>query len=70
MRIRLRFAASIALRIACWNLLCLARPEADDAVLITNDDQGREGQVLSALDHFGNAVDRNHLILEIKSVSR
>ena len=44
-----------------------ATAEADDAVLIADDDQRRERQVLAALDHFGHAVDRNYLVFQIET---
>ena len=43
----------------------LAHAEAGMAALITDDDQCGETQILAALDHFGDPLDGNHLILQI-----
>ena len=51
------------------NFLGLAGAEADDLRAgIANDDQSRKAQVLAALDHFGDAIDRDHLLLEVQGV--
>ena len=48
------------------NFLRLARAVADDGRAgISHHHQGREGKVLAALDHFGHAVDRDHLVFQL-----
>jgi hypothetical protein len=44
----------------------LAAAEADVPRFVADDDERREAQILSALNHFGHAVDADHLIFEIK----
>ena len=48
------------------NFLRLARAIADDGRAgISHHHQGREGEVLAALDHFGHAVDGDHLVFQL-----
>src|SRR5207253_2628590 len=49
-----------------WNFFRFPRAIADHGRAgITDHDQSREGKVLATLHHFSDAVDRNHLILEL-----
>ncbi len=51
------------------NFLGLARAVADYAFArIANDDQRGKGHVLAALDDLGDAIDRDHLVLEVEPV--
>ena len=36
---------------------------------IADDDQSRKAQVLAALDDFGDAIDRDHLLLEVQGLA-
>ena len=47
------------------NFAGLAHAEAGMAALIADHDQRGEAEVLAALHDFGDAVDRNHLVLQI-----
>src|SRR5918912_17615 len=48
----------------------LARAEADVAGLVADDDERGKAQILSALDHFGDAVDGDDLILQVQPLRR
>ncbi len=40
---------------------------ADDAVLVTHDDEGREREAPAALDHLGDAVDLHDALLQVEA---
>ena len=46
----------------------LAHAETGVAALVTDDDQRREREILSAFHYFRDAVDRDHLILQVRRV--
>ena len=50
------------------NFASLAHAEAGMAALVTDDDQSREPEILSAFHHFRDAVDRDHLIFQVRRV--
>src|SRR5262245_2011530 len=50
------------------HFLRFAGAETDDAVLVPDDHQRGKREILTALDHFSDAVDRDHLIFQIKPV--
>ena len=51
------------------NFLGLARTVADHALAgIADDHQRGERHVLAALDHLGDAIDRDHLVLQVEPV--
>ena len=51
------------------HFLGFAGAEADDLrARIADHDQRRKAQVLAALDHFGDAVDRDHLLFQVQVV--
>src|SRR5215469_512625 len=51
------------------NLLGLTRPVAHDALgWVADDDQCRERHVLATLDDLGDAVDGDHLVLQVEPV--
>ena len=63
---RFFLADSIPLRMACGTSFALPGTVADDGRAgISYHHQGRERQVLAALDHFGHAVDRDHLVFQL-----
>src|SRR3546814_1096069 len=43
---------------------CLAVAETDATLLVADDDEGCEAEATAALDHLGDAVDRDQLINE------
>ena len=46
------------------NLARLAVTEANLALLVTNNHEGRKAEPLAALHHLGDAVQRNELVCE------
>ena len=48
------------------NFARLAHAEAGVALLIAHHDQRRKAEILAALDDFGDAVDRDDLILQVR----
>ena len=48
------------------NFASLAHAEAGVAALVADDDQRREAEILAALHDFRDAVDRDHLILQVR----
>src|SRR5882724_9586091 len=52
------------------NFARLARAKSDVPAFIADDDQRRKRQILAALHDFRNAVDRNHLVFQIKPLGR
>src|SRR5207244_12888712 len=48
------------------HFLRLPHAEADHAVAVADDDQGAEAQVLAALDHLRDAVDRDDGVLDLQ----
>src|SRR5690606_10466460 len=47
-----------------WNFTCLAVTETDATLLVADDDEGCKAETTAALDHLGDAVDRDQLIDE------
>ena len=49
------------------NLVGLAVADADDAVLVADDDQGGEREPPAALDDLGDAVDLDDAFLQVEA---
>ncbi len=46
----------------------LAHAETSVAVAIANDNQRRKAEILAALDDFGDAVDGDDVILQVRKI--
>ena len=51
-----------------WNFSRFAGSESHVATFVTDDDKRRERKVLTTLNYLGDAIDRDHLILQIESL--
>src|SRR5205085_11813434 len=52
------------------NLARLAVADADAIDLVADDDERREREAASALDHLGDAVDLDHALLELAGLRK